>query len=74
VAVSSDEIEAAFDYSLTLVRGRKKANVVAAKAMAYVGRGEFARAHEIVMTSRFGAASRADEFNAVKARIEQELG
>ena len=74
MAVSSDEIEAAFDYSLTLVRGRKKANVVAAKAMAYVGRGEFARAHEIMMTSSCGSASRADEFNAVKALIERELG
>jgi hypothetical protein len=73
-AVSPDEIEAAFDYSLKLVRGDKKANVVAAKAMAYVDRGEFGRAHEIMLHSRHGPESRADEFNTVKALIERNLG
>jgi hypothetical protein len=72
-AVSSDEIEAAFDYSISLVRDDKKANVTAAKAVAYVERGEFARAHQIVTQSRYGPASRADEFNTVKALIERKL-
>jgi hypothetical protein len=72
-AVSPAEIEAAFDYSISLVGESKKANVIAAKAMAYVSRGEFARAYEIVTQSRYGPASRADEFNTVKALIERNL-
>jgi hypothetical protein len=72
-AVSPDEIEATFDYSLSLVSEKKKANVIAAKAMAYVYRGEFAHAHEILTQSRYGPASLADEFAAVKARVEQKL-
>jgi Methyltransferase domain len=70
---SPDEIEATFDYSLSLVSEKKKANVMAAKAMAYVHRGEFARAHEILTRSGYGPASLADEFAAVKALIEQKL-
>jgi hypothetical protein len=74
-AVSTDEIEAAFDYSLGLVvEKRKKANVIAAKAMAYFRRGEFGRAYEIINSSRYGPRSRADEFNKVKALIERNLG
>ena len=73
-AVSPDEIEAAFDYSLSLVGDRKKANVIAAKAMAYAGRGEFGRAHEVISSSRYGPESLADEFNTIKALIEQNLG
>lgn len=72
-AVSPDEIEAAFQYSLSLVSERKKANVIAAKGMAYFYRGEFARAHEILMRSRYGPASLADEFTKVKALIERKL-
>jgi len=72
-AVPSAEIEAAFDYSISLVGDDKKANVIAAKAVAYVERGEFTRAHEIVTQSRYGPASRADEFNKVKALIERKL-
>jgi hypothetical protein len=72
-AVSPAEIEAAFDYSISLVADDKKANVIGAKAMAYVARGEFTQAHEIVMESRYGPKSRANEFNKVKTLIEQKL-
>jgi len=72
-AVSSAEIEAAFDYSISLVGDDKKANVIAAKAVAYAARGEFPRAHEMLTQSRYGPASRADEFNKVKAMIERKL-
>ncbi len=72
-AVSSAEIEAAFDYSISVVRDDKKANVTAAKAIAYAERGELTRAHEIVTQSRYGPASRANEFNKVKAMIERRL-
>jgi len=72
-AVLPAEIETAFDYSLGLVGDEKKANIVAAKAVAYVYRGELARAHEIITQSRYGPASRADEFNAIKALVERKL-
>ena len=71
--VSPAEIEAAFDYSLSLVGDDKKANVIAAKAMAYVARGQFGRADEIIKQSPYGPASMADEFNTVKALIECKL-
>ena len=72
-ALSHAEIEAAFDYSMSLVSDDKKANVIAAKAMAYAARKEFTRAHEIVTQSRYGPASRANELNTVKALIERNL-
>lgn len=72
-AVSPAEIETAFNYSLGLVGDDKKANIIAAKAVAYVCRGEFARAHEIMTQSRYGPASLADEFNKIKALVEQKL-
>jgi len=71
--VSPDEIEAAFDYSLRLVGKNKKANVIAAKAMAYVARGDLAGADEILKQSRYGPASIADEFNTAKGLIERKL-
>jgi hypothetical protein len=72
-ALSHAEIEAAFDYSMSLVSDDKKANVIAAKAMAYAARKEFTRAHEIVTQSRYGPTSRANELNTVKALIERNL-
>ena len=72
-AMSPDEIEAAFDHSLSFVSDDKKANVMAAKAMAYVGRGEFGLAREIMIHSPYGPVSRADEFRSVKALIERKL-
>ena len=71
--MSPAEIEAAFDYSLRLVGKNKRANVIAAKATAYVARGELARADEIIKQSRYGPASMANEFNTVKALIERKL-
>ena len=72
-AVTPAEIEAAFDYSLRLVSKNKKANVIAAKANAYVARGELARADEIIKQSRYGPESIADEFNIVRTLIERKL-
>jgi hypothetical protein len=72
-AVSPAEIEAAFDYSLSIVSKDKKANVIAAKAMAYVARGELGRACEIMTRSRYGPKSRANEFNTIKALIQRKL-
>jgi hypothetical protein len=72
-ALLPTEIDAAFDYSLELVGSEKKANVIAAKAMAYVARGQFARADEILKHSRYGPASMADEFNKAKALVERKL-
>jgi len=71
-AVCPAEIEAVFDYSLGLVSDGKKANVIAAKAMAYLIRGDLARAEEILAQSCYGPASIADEFNKVGALIEQK--
>jgi hypothetical protein len=72
-AVSPAEIEAAFHYSLRLVGKDKKANVIAAKANAYVARRDFARADEILKQTRYGPTSIADEFNTVKALVERKL-
>jgi hypothetical protein len=72
-AVSPAQIEATFEYSVRLVADDKKANVIAAKAMAYAARGEFGRAHDIMRRSPYGPASRDDQFNTVKALIERNL-
>jgi hypothetical protein len=58
---------------MSLVRDDKKANVTAAKAVAYAERGELSRAHEVLTQTRYGPVSRADEFNKVKAMIERRL-
>ncbi|HEY6111729.1 MAG TPA: hypothetical protein VIV62_04385 [Chthoniobacterales bacterium] len=71
--VAPAEIEGAFDYSLRLVGKEKKANVIAAKANAYIARGEVTRADEILKQSRHGPESIADEFNTVRALIERKL-
>ena len=72
-ALSAAEIESAFDYSLRLVGKDKKANVIAAKAMAYVAGSNLARADEVLKESRYGPASMADEFNTVKALVQRKL-
>src|SRR5713101_9421948 len=58
-ACSADELEAAFDYSMSLVADEKKANIIAAKAMAYCERGDIARAREIVTQTQYGPDSLA---------------
>lgn len=71
---SAAEIEAAFDYSLGLVTDDKKPNIVAAKAMAYIHRGDFDRAREVVEANRWGAKSLGQELETVKGLIRQETG
>jgi hypothetical protein len=65
-ASSTEEIEAAFDYSLKIASERKKGNVVAAKAMAYIERGEIDRAREIVAQTKYGPDSIAGELEQIK--------
>ena len=60
------EIEAAFDYTLYLVADDKKANVIAAKAMAYRERGDSARAREIITQAEYGSESLGGEFERVR--------
>ena len=60
------EIEAAFDYTLYLVADDKKANVIAAKAMAYRERGDSARARDIITQAEYGSESLGDEFERVR--------
>ncbi len=69
-----EEIEAAFEYSLRLVSDNKKPNIVAAKAMAYIHRGDFDRAREVVEANRWGTTSLGQELETVKRLIRQETG
>ncbi len=69
-----EEIEAAFEYSLRLVSDDKKTNVVAAKAMAYIHRGDVDRAREVVEANRWGATSLGQELETVKRLIRQQTG
>ena len=66
-----EEIEAAFEYSLGLVSDGKKPNVVAAKAMAYLHRGDVDRAREVVEANRWGATSLGQDLEAVERLIRQ---
>ena len=69
-----EEIEAAFEYSLRLVSDDKKPNIVAAKAMAYIHRGDFNRAREVVEANRWGTRSLGKELETVETLIKQETG
>jgi hypothetical protein len=69
-----EEIEAAFEYSLRLVSDDKKPNVVAAKAMAYLHRGDVDRAREVVEAKRWEATSLSQELEMVKRLIRQQTG
>lgn len=69
-----EEIEAAFEYSLGLVSDGKKTNVVAAKAMAYLHRGDVDRAREVVEANRWGATSFGQDLEAVQRLIRQRTG
>jgi hypothetical protein len=68
-ASAAEEIEAAFDYSLSLVPDEKKGNIIAAKAMAYRERGELARARQILAETADGAPSLAGELDQIKRQI-----
>jgi hypothetical protein len=54
------EIEAAFAYSMGLVSEDKKINALAAKAMAYVHRGELERARQVLEATAAGTKSLAE--------------
>jgi hypothetical protein len=67
------EIEAAFDYSLGVVSEHQKRNVMAAKAMAYIHRGDLARAGEVL--AAIGAAGiEGGEVESVRQILEERLG
>jgi hypothetical protein len=73
-AVTEEEIEAAFDYSLRLVSDNKKPNVVAAKAMAYLHRGDIDRARKVVEANRWGMASLGQDLERVERLISEQSG
>jgi hypothetical protein len=73
-AVTVEEIEAAFDYSLGLVSDDKKPNVVAAKAMAYLHRGDVDRARAVVEANRWGAISLGQDLEGVERLIRERSG
>jgi hypothetical protein len=70
-SVAVEEIDAAFDYSLGLVSDDKKPNVVAAKAMAYLHRGDVDRAREVVEANRWGATSLGQDLEGVESLIRE---
>jgi hypothetical protein len=70
-SVSAEEIEAAFDYSLGLVSDHKKPNIVAAKAMAYLHRGDVDRAREVIGTNRWGPTSYGQDLEIVEGLIKE---
>lgn len=70
-SVTAEEIEAAFDYSLGLVCDSKKPNVVAAKAMAYLHRGDVDRAREVIGTNRWGPTSYGQDLEIVERLIRE---
>jgi hypothetical protein len=65
------EIEAAFAYSMGLVSEEKKTNIIAAKAMAYVHRGELERARRVVEATPAGTKSLGGELEKARAMIKQ---
>jgi hypothetical protein len=66
------EIEAAFDYSLGVVSADQKPSIMAAKAMAYIHRGDLERADEVVGAIDAGR-SRGRQLEAVRTILEQRL-
>jgi hypothetical protein len=70
-SVTIEEIEAAFDYSLGLVSDSKKPNVVAAKAMAYLHRGDVDRARKVVEANRWGTTSLGQDLEGVASLIRE---
>lgn len=70
-SVTPEEIEAAFDYSLGLVSDSKKPNVIAAKAMAYLHRGDVETAREVIGTNRWGPTSYGQDLEIVEKLISE---
>jgi hypothetical protein len=71
-SASGEEIEAAFEYSLGLVSDEKKTCVIAAKAMAYLNRGDVDRAHEVVEENRWGPGALSGELETIKGLIKEK--
>lgn len=67
-ACAVEEIEAAFDYSLSLVPDEKRGNIIAAKAMAYRERRDIARAREVLAETN-GVNSLNNELELVKSFV-----
>lgn len=67
----AEEIEEAFAYSLGIVSQDKRANIIAAKAMAYVHRGDLDRARQVLKTVSPGTKTLGRELEKVVAIIEQ---
>jgi hypothetical protein len=65
------EIEAAFAYSMGLVSEDKKINVLAAKAMAYVHRGELERARQVIEATAAGTKSLGGELETARAMMNK---
>jgi hypothetical protein len=65
------EIEAAFAYSMGLVSEDKKINVLAAKAMAYVHRGELERARQVLEATAAGTKSLGGELETARAMMNK---
>jgi hypothetical protein len=73
-SVKPEEIEAAFDYSLSVVADAKKPNVIAAKAMAYLHRGDVDVAREVLRTNRWGPTSYGQDLEIVERLISERSG
>lgn len=65
------EIEAAFAYSTGLVSEDKKINVLAAKAMVYVHRGELERARQVLEATAAGTKSLGGELETARAMMNK---
>jgi hypothetical protein len=68
---TSTEIEAAFDYSLGLVSEDEKPSIMAAKAMAYIHRGDLEHAGEVLGAT--AGPDRARQLEAVRTILAQRL-
>ncbi len=66
---SSDEIEAAFAYSLSLVSGKKRSNVAAAKVMTFVYLGAWQEARQELERFRSQGLSFDSDLSSVENRI-----
>ncbi|MGH7899764.1 MAG: glycosyltransferase, partial [Candidatus Binatia bacterium] len=66
---TTDEIESAFDYSLSIVCRDKRPNVVAAKIMHYIRSGDRSRAERELEKCRSQGLTFASDLSIVEARL-----
>ena len=69
----SSEIEEAFAYSLGRVSEGKKPNIIAAKAMAYIHRGELEQAQQTLRTIPSDTRSRGRGLENVRAILAEPM-